>query len=102
KLVDDASRKHKLYECRERGEQGQVLAIPENAVIDTGSLKVVYREASPNTFEGVIVQLGPRMIGPGAGDSNQPAPYYPVISGLKRGERVVTNGSFLIDVVTWL
>jgi hypothetical protein len=65
-------------------------------VIDTGSRKVVYREESPGVFDGVEVRLGPRMNGPGD------APFYPVIDGLKPGERIVTTGSFLIDAETRL
>jgi RND family efflux transporter MFP subunit len=71
--------------------QDQVLAVPESAVIDTGSRKIVYRQASPGIYEGLEVQLGPR-----CGD------YYPVIRGLKAGERVATAGSFLIDAETRL
>src|SRR5262249_19328892 len=76
---------------------GRVLAVPESAVIDTGSMKVVYREASPNTFEGVAVQLGPRMT-----SADRPVVYHPVLSGIRAGDRVVTNGSFLIDAQTRL
>ncbi len=72
-------------------QQQAVLAIPGNAVIDTGSRKIVYRQASPGVYEGVEVQLGPR-----CGD------YYPVVGGLRAGERVATNGSFLIDAETRL
>jgi Cu(I)/Ag(I) efflux system membrane fusion protein len=76
---------------------GRALAVPDSAVIDTGSLKVVYREASPGVFEGVAVELGPRMATPG-----EPTAYYPVLRGLAAGDRVVTNGSFLIDAETRL
>jgi multidrug efflux pump subunit AcrA (membrane-fusion protein) len=72
-------------------QQEAVLAVPENAVIDTGNRKIVYRQASPGIYEGVEVQLGP-----GCGD------YYPVVKGLRPGERVATNGSFLIDAETRL
>jgi multidrug efflux pump subunit AcrA (membrane-fusion protein) len=72
-------------------EQGLVLAVPERAVIDTGSRKIVYREAEPDVYEGVVVELGPR-----SGDS------YPVSKGLKAGDRVATAGSFLIDAETRL
>jgi len=72
-------------------DKGLVLAVPERAVIDTGSRKIVYREAEPDVFEGVEVQLGPRC---GA--------FYPVLRGLKAGERVATSGSFLIDAETRL
>jgi Cu(I)/Ag(I) efflux system membrane fusion protein len=71
--------------------QDLVLAVPESAVIDTGSRKIVYRQASPGIYEGVEVQLGPR-----CGD------YYPLLGGLVVGERVATNGSFLIDADTRL
>jgi Cu(I)/Ag(I) efflux system membrane fusion protein len=77
--------------------QGHMLAVPETALIDTGSMKIVYREAAPNTYEGVAVQLGPRMTA-----ATQPLVYYPVLSGLKAGDIVVTNGSFLIDAETRL
>ncbi len=77
--------------------QGKVLAVPDSAVIDTGRLKVVYREAAPDLFEGVAVTLGPRMAVPG-----DPADFYPVLGGLQEGDKVVTNGSFLIDAETRL
>jgi multidrug efflux pump subunit AcrA (membrane-fusion protein) len=77
-------------------EQGQVLAIPETSVIDTGSQTIVYRQSLPGVFEGVKVSLGPRMSGP------DDVPYFPVLSGLLRGEIVVTAGSFLVDAETRL
>jgi Cu(I)/Ag(I) efflux system membrane fusion protein len=73
------------------GRQDMVLAVPESAVIDTGSRKIVYRQASSGVYEGVEVQLGPR-----CGD------YYPLVRGLRAGERVATSGSFLIDAETRL
>ncbi len=72
-------------------QQGLVLAIPERSVIDTGSRKIVYREAEPNVYEGVEVRLGPRCGG-----------FYPVVHGLELGDRVATAGSFLIDAETRL
>jgi Cu(I)/Ag(I) efflux system membrane fusion protein len=72
-------------------EQGLVLAVPESAVIDTGSRKIVYREAEPDVYEGVEVQLGPRC---GA--------FYPVIKGVQAGDRIASSGSFLIDAETRL
>jgi hypothetical protein len=71
--------------------------VPDSAVIDTGSLKVVYREASPGVYEGVAVEVGPRMAVAG-----EPTAYYPVLKGVEPGERVVTNGAFLIDAETRL
>jgi Cu(I)/Ag(I) efflux system membrane fusion protein len=77
--------------------RGMVPAVPDSAVIDTGNLAVVYRESAPNVYEGVAVQLGPRMALPGSSGA-----FYPVLRGLEAGERVVTNGSFLIDAETRL
>lgn len=77
-------------------QDGKVLAVPEASVIDTGSLKVVYREASQSEYEGVRVELGARMVGLDG------APYFPVFSGLEPGQTVVTAGSFLIDAETRL
>jgi Cu(I)/Ag(I) efflux system membrane fusion protein len=68
-----------------------VPAVPESAVIDTGSRKFVYREARPGLYYCVEVQLGPRSGG-----------LYPVVRGLEPGERVVTAGSFLVDAETRL
>jgi Cu(I)/Ag(I) efflux system membrane fusion protein len=76
---------------KEKYKEGQMLAVPERAVIDTGSYKFVYREAEPDVYEGIEVELGPRCGG-----------FYPVVRGLKAGEKVVTTGSFLIDAETRL
>jgi multidrug efflux pump subunit AcrA (membrane-fusion protein) len=77
-------------------DEGLVLAVPESSVIDTGNQRIVYRESLPNVFEGVQVELGPRMTGP------EGAMFYPVLAGLKPGERVVATGSFLVDAETRL
>lgn len=73
-----------------------VLAVPEGSVIDTGAMTLVYREESPGVFEGVRVDLGPRMIGPAG------APYFPVLAGIDAGQSVVGSGSFLVDAETRL
>lgn len=66
-----------------------VLAIPRSAVLDTGMRKIVYVARGNGEFEGRQVQLGP------AGTD-----YYPVLAGLREGERIVSQGSFLIDSQT--
>jgi RND family efflux transporter MFP subunit len=68
---------------------GDVLAIPRSTVLDTGMHKLVYVAEGNGEFEGRQVQLGP------AGTD-----YYPVLAGLKEGERIVSQGSFLIDSQT--
>jgi membrane fusion protein, copper/silver efflux system len=64
----------------------EVLSVPESAVIDTGSRKVVYIESEPGIFEGREVVLGSRI-----GDR------FPVLEGLALGEKVAPTGAFLID-----
>ena len=71
--------------------QEEFLTVPERAVIDTGSRKVVYVEREPGMFEGVEVELGPRQGG-----------FYPVVKGLHRGDKVAAAGGFLIDAETRL
>lgn len=68
-----------------------VLAVPETAVIDTGSRKVVYVEQAEGVYEGRLVTLGSRT-----------GIFYPVMSGLQAGDKVVAHGSFLIDAETRL
>ena len=63
-----------------------VLSVPESAVIDTGTLTLVYVETEPGVYEGRKVVLGPR-----SGDQ------FPVLEGLQPGETVVASGAFLID-----
>ena len=64
----------------------RVLSIPEMAVVDTGTKYVVYVESSPGIYDSRAVKLGSRT---GA--------FYPVIEGLKLGDKIVSRGSFLID-----
>ena len=66
--------------------EDQVLSVPELAVIDTGTRKVVYVESAPGVFEGREVVLGPRT-------GNR----FPVLEGLSPGEQVAASGAFLID-----
>jgi Cu(I)/Ag(I) efflux system membrane fusion protein len=66
--------------------RGLVPALPESAVVDHGSCKIVYIEIMPGTFDGFAVTVGPR-----CGD------HYPVLSGPPPGQRVATAGAFLID-----
>jgi YHS domain-containing protein len=68
-----------------------VLAVPESAVIDTGTQKIAYVEREPGLFEGVVVTLGPLADG-----------YYAVIDGLLPGDRVAAAGAFLVDAETRL
>lgn len=69
-----------------RGVDESKMDLPASAVIHQGADTVVYVETMPGMFDGVRVQLGSR-----DGD------FYPVLAGLKPGQRVVTAGAFLVD-----
>ena len=71
--------------------KGQVLAVPESAVVRTGRRAVVFIETMPGMFDGVEVELGPR-----CGDD------FPVIKGLEAGQVVALSGAFLLDAETRL
>ena len=71
--------------------QENALVIPRSAVLDTGTRKLVYVAKQNGVFEAREVQTGT--------PNND---LFPVVSGLKPGERVVTNGNFLIDSQTRL
>jgi RND family efflux transporter MFP subunit len=67
-------------------DYGRQLAIPSNAVLDSGTEQIVFVALGDGYFE-------PRKIQPGAQVGN----LYTVLSGLQRGEKIVTSGNFLID-----
>ena len=65
---------------------GEELAIPEEAVLDSGTRKIVFVKEGEGTFAPREVTIGARATG-----------YYPVLSGVKEGELVVSSPNFLID-----
>jgi Cu(I)/Ag(I) efflux system membrane fusion protein len=65
---------------------GARLSIPTEAVIDSGPRKIVYVEKKPGTYEMRQVTLGVRG-----------SAFVEVLKGIRKGERVVTSGNFLID-----
>ena len=65
---------------------GEVLAVPETAVVDTGKRTIVFVEMGQGMFEPRMVKLGRKAEG-----------YYEVKHGLKEGEKVVVKGTFLLD-----
>lgn len=70
---------------------GSMLTIPRDAVIDTGVDKVVYLARDNGVFQKRRIQVG--------------LPFkerYPVTEGLANGDKVVTNGVFLVDSQTRL
>ena len=68
------------------GTAQPVLAVPESAILDTGSRQVVFVEKGQGRFEPRDVKLGHR----GGG-------YVEIREGIAEGEPVVVSANFLID-----
>ena len=65
---------------------GPAVVVPRSAVLDTGTRKLVYLAKADGVFEAREIKTG--------------APtedVFPVLSGLKAGDKVVLNGNFMID-----
>jgi len=67
-------------------DRGDTLAIPEQAVLDSGTRTIVFVRRGEGLFEPRAVKLGPRI-----------GSYFEVSEGLTEGEQIVTSGNFLID-----
>lgn len=67
-------------------DMGKRLAIPDDAVIDTGTRQIVYVDKGEGLFEPREVMLGLRTEG-----------FREVLMGLKAGENVASSATFLID-----
>jgi Cu(I)/Ag(I) efflux system membrane fusion protein len=71
---------------RLRVDLGRRLAVPEDAVLDTGTEQYVFVDLGQGYFEPRRVKLGAE----GAG-------YYIIQEGLKPGERVAISANFILD-----
>ena len=67
-------------------EDELVLAVPTTAVLDSGIRKIAYVERAPGEYVPAELKLGSRAGG-----------FYPVLAGLKEGDRVAVRGNFLLD-----
>jgi Cu(I)/Ag(I) efflux system membrane fusion protein len=65
---------------------GQKLAVPEAAVLNTGTRQLVFVQTAPGQFDPRTIEIG-----------RQGEGYIEVRSGLKEGEMVSTAANFLID-----
>jgi Cu(I)/Ag(I) efflux system membrane fusion protein len=63
-----------------------VLAVPDSAVLDTGTRQTILVDRGEGRFEPRAVKLGARADG-----------YVAVLEGLHEGEKVVIGANFLID-----
>lgn len=85
-----------LIKSMYQGPQGEhmVLAIPKNAVLDTGTRRIVWVDKGNNEYEGRSVEIGP-LAKTKIDDSE--VEVFPVLKGLNQGELVVSKANFLID-----
>jgi len=67
-------------------DHGELLSVPNEALIEEGGTRVVYRQAADGQYEPTPVQTGV-----------QGELFTQVTGGLKDGDQVVTFGSFFID-----
>jgi Cu(I)/Ag(I) efflux system membrane fusion protein len=65
---------------------GTRLAVPKEAVIDTGGRQLVYVKTQPGHYAPRVVELGV-----------ETDDYYEVVKGLVSGDEVAVSGQFLID-----
>jgi len=70
---------------------GNRLSVPYSSIIDTGTRKIIYVEVADNQYEPRPIETG-----------FETDEYVQVIKGLKEGNRVVTEGNFLLDSQTTL
>ena len=67
-------------------ERGELLSVPNEAIIETGDKRVVYVQGSEGSYAAREVELG-----------LQGELFTEVVKGVMPGEQVVTFGSFFID-----
>ena len=67
-------------------EHGELISVPNEAIIETGNTRVVYVQGTGGGYERREIQPG-----------LQGELFTEIVNGLKEGEQVVTFGSFFID-----
>jgi RND family efflux transporter MFP subunit len=73
---------------------GTVLAVPREAVLDTGTRKLVYVEREKGVYSPREVEIGAEAVALVEGQKRR---FFAVWSGLADGIRVVSQANFLID-----
>ena len=67
-------------------DSGKHLAVPEEAVLDTGVRKIVFLDKGDGHFQSKEIKLGNKLDG-----------FYQVVSGLNEGEKIAASSVFLLD-----
>jgi Cu(I)/Ag(I) efflux system membrane fusion protein len=84
--TEDKLKPEMFVNAKIRVELGERLAIPEEAVTDTGIRKIVYLSMEGGILEGREIIVGQKVEG-----------FYEVLNGLSEGDIIITSGNFLID-----
>jgi len=88
-VVDNAQEKLKpdMYANIElQVRLGTRLAVPQDAVIESGQRQLVFLHHGGGRLEPRVIQTGAKT-----------SSYYEVVSGLKEGDHIVTSANFLVD-----
>lgn len=88
-MVDDPQKKLRpqMYvDVKINYNLGEKLAVSQDAIMDSGTKKIVYIAEPNGFFQPQQVELGQKASG-----------YYEILKGLSENQLVVTSGNFLID-----
>jgi RND family efflux transporter MFP subunit len=83
---DLALKPEMFAEVRLEADLGERVAVPDSAVIETGTRSVVFVDEGEGLFEPRELRIGLRL-----------ADLYEVLDGVTPGERIVVSGNFLVD-----
>lgn len=77
-----------------KSELGDALAIPRDAVLDTGKRKICFVDLGQGRYQLREVKIGPLAQ---AVIDGKKLEFYTLIAGVKEGENVVLKGNYLLD-----
>mgnify|MGYP001596564917 FL=1 len=86
KNIENKLKPEMFVNAKIKVEMGEKLAVPEEAVMDTGERRIVFIALADGYFASRKVTLG-----------HKAGRYYEVLDGLYEGDLVVTSGNFFID-----
>ncbi|MDP3041532.1 MAG: efflux RND transporter periplasmic adaptor subunit [Candidatus Omnitrophota bacterium] len=86
KNIENKLKPEMFVNAKIKVEMGEKLAVPEEAVMDTGERRIVFIALADGYFASRKVTLG-----------HKAGRYYEVLDGLDEGDLVVTSGNFFID-----